>query len=255
MAQVSELWAFDFDGVVCDSAHETGVTALRALRRLVPEQAPGSGDDVSHILKGFETVRPSLETGWEAVVIVYLLHKGGDPDDLVNTFTAIKQSAIKELGTSADELKRVFQLVREDWTENALDEWLALHRFYPDAVDAVQTLLARPGTAVYVITTKAKEFAVQLLSAAGLAVPHDRVFGLGSGPKADVLGQALTEHGLEPASCWFFEDRLKTLEAVSLAAPNIHLRLCDWGYNTPAHRARAVALGIPVIAASQILER
>ena len=55
---------------------------------------------------------------------------------------------------------------------------------------AVQRLAAAaardPTVKVYIITTKGKEFALELLKAADISIPEDRVFGLGSGRKGEV---------------------------------------------------------------------
>jgi hypothetical protein len=55
-----------------------------------------------------------------------------------------------------------------------------------------------PAPPVFVITTKGKEFALELLAAAGLGgIPPTHVYGLGSGKKVDVLASLLREHGGE----------------------------------------------------------
>ncbi|CAN0449247.1 unnamed protein product, partial [Laminaria digitata] len=47
---------------------------------------------------------------------------------------------------------------------------------------------------------------------AGVKVPLERIFGLGTGPKADVLTQLAAKHS--GSTLHFFEDRVETLEVV-----------------------------------------
>lgn len=114
------------------------------------------------------------------------------------------------LKQTEEELKAEFQRTRQDWIQQETESWLAAHGFYSEAVEAVKSLIIRAHTdstiqvrlltyqsfivmtfqQVYIITTKAKEFAIRLLAACGLEVAEDHVFGLGSGPKVPcaVLG-------------------------------------------------------------------
>lgn len=46
----------------------------------------------------------------------------------------------------------------------------------------------------------------------GLKVPSDRIYGLGSGPKVDVLSELKARHS--GSIIHFFEDRVETLEGV-----------------------------------------
>jgi hypothetical protein len=48
---------------------------------------------------------------------------------------------------------------------------------------------------LYVLTTKGKDFALQLLRQAGLEeIPEDHVYGYGSGKKVDIMKQLLQTH-------------------------------------------------------------
>ena len=62
---MSNLFAFDFDGVVVDSARETGLAAHKTLTELKLDI--GAERDVDEVLGAFVRARPVLETGWEAV--------------------------------------------------------------------------------------------------------------------------------------------------------------------------------------------
>ena len=89
------------------------------------------------------------------------------------------------------------------------------------------------------MTTKAAPFVYRLLGTRGVTVPPGRVYGLGSGPKPDVVAAIRERHG--GAHVTFIEDRLATLEAFVARGmhADVRLLLAAWGYNTPAERDQA----------------
>jgi phosphoglycolate phosphatase-like HAD superfamily hydrolase len=204
-------------------------------------------------LDGFAAVRPVLETGWEAVPIVHLLATGHAADAvLADLHPTLKAQALAELGFDEAEVKAAFRAARDGMIATDVEAWLDLHGFYTTAVEAARQLLDR-GAVVYVITTKAKDFAEKLLGKCGLAIPSDRVFGLGSGPKPAVLTGLLTKHG---GRCLFVEDRVKTLLAVEAdptVSRGVDLLLADWGYNTVADRQLARDHGIKVSSQAEVM--
>ena len=67
-----DFFALDFDGVLCDSAMETALTAWRAGARIWPEwrAAEASAD----VLERFIRLRPALETGYQAILLMRLAY-------------------------------------------------------------------------------------------------------------------------------------------------------------------------------------
>jgi len=66
MPDGSAVWAFDFDGVVCDSVGESSLSAWRAAEAKWPElfgtaEARAQQD---RVVEGMRVVRPVVETGW-----------------------------------------------------------------------------------------------------------------------------------------------------------------------------------------------
>ena len=88
---------------------------------------------------------------------------------------------------------------RDEWIAADLPGWLNVHTFYPDSLAAAKAISAA-GVDFYVITTKAKSFTLRLAEAAGLSLRPEQVFGLGSGPKAEVL-EALLRNGSYSRCC------------------------------------------------------
>eukprot|EP00041_Stephanoeca_diplocostata_P012806 m.215478 g.215478 ORF g.215478 m.215478 type:complete len:279 (+) comp19098_c0_seq2:409-1245(+) len=255
-APTGTIYAFDFDGVICDSATETARTGLIGLKILFERkqrQFLFADADTDVAITAFSTARPCLETGWEAIPMMHLLLQGKTGNDLLDNFqTKFKQCTIETaLESTSDILKEIFSTARTSQIESNRDKWLASHGFYHDAVDAVKDLVSS-GSLVYIITTKAKDFTMLLLAAASLDIPEERIFGLGSGPKPQVLADILACHASTHSTCVFVEDRVKTLLAVqspgfASVAAKTALVLAAWGYNTAADHRIATAHGIHVV--------
>jgi phosphoglycolate phosphatase-like HAD superfamily hydrolase len=150
------------------------------------------------------------------------------------------------LSSQNQQLVRRFGAVRDEWMARDLDGWLGSNSFYPGAPAALRSLQAA-GEA-FIVTTKQARFTAALLAGdqAGVPFPDDRIFSqtVSGEPKAKVLGRLQAAHPGAP-SFHFVEDKLATLEAVALdpALSDWQLYLVDWGYNTPAERARAAGRG------------
>ena len=77
----ARIFALDFDGVLVDSAAETALSGYAAAKRLWPG-APWltrrlrRPDQMQALLADFCTVRPCLESGWEASILLNLLAEG-----------------------------------------------------------------------------------------------------------------------------------------------------------------------------------
>ena len=234
---------------------------MDSLKRLYPNRnfLWEGNDDTSlktKLLSKFSIIRPVLETGWEASLMIKYLHDGLDDgiDDKSTTISDeilteratyiinnwqhwegnngnenkndtdnLKQYMLYKLNLTKDKCNVALKESRNYLIENKFDEWLNSHTFYHGAVEAVRNMLNSNSASgatkkrkhsnddtdngnttngnenVYVITTKAKEFALKLLEQQALVsttesknnnnnkIPISNVYGLGSGPKEQVL--------------------------------------------------------------------
>jgi phosphoglycolate phosphatase-like HAD superfamily hydrolase len=93
---------------------------------------------------------------------------------------------LEEFNTSEADLKEAFAKARSAWIERDREGWLGAHDFFTTAVDAVRRLVDAKAD-VAIITTKGAAFTKELLQAANLAVPEERIFGLEAGKKVGFL--------------------------------------------------------------------
>ena len=235
------VFCFDFDGVVCDSAPETGFSAWKGCRALWP----GIGADWSQALQErFCRLRPVMQTGFEAIPLMRLILDGEVSDDrLFAEFPALRDGLVAREGLSTKRLQEVFGAMRDAMIAEDEAAWLCWNRFYPGLREILLAAIARH--ALFIITTKQERFVMLLCRDNGIELPAERVFGLEQGlSKPEVLKALRARPEWNGAAFHFIEDRLETLVDVigepALAA--VKLYLADWGYNTPAQRKEAAEI-------------
>ncbi|KAH0970655.1 hypothetical protein GBA52_022811 [Prunus armeniaca] len=162
-------------------------------------------------------------------------------EGILEKWSELKPVIMEEWGEERDALINLFGKVRDEWMDEDLTTWIGANRLYPGVPDALKFA----SSTIYIVTTKQSRFADALLrELAGVTIPPERIFGLGSGPKVEVLKQLQKkpEHqGLKPH---FVEDRLATLKNV-IKEPELdgwNLYLGDWGYNSQKEREEAATI-------------
>ncbi|BBN00152.1 hypothetical protein MPTK1_1g26820 [Marchantia polymorpha subsp. ruderalis] len=254
---MGHLYALDFDGVLCDSCGESSESAVKAAKLRWPEIFVGvDADTEAWVLDSMRTVRPVVETGYENLLLVRLLleirrpqdqnsavSKGLTVEGILESWPTIKPVIQKHWNeTDREALVELFGRVRDDWIAQSPIEWIKANRFYPGTADCLRFATSN----LYIVTTKQARFAALLLKEiAGIEIPADHIYGLGSGPKVEVLKklQGLAEH--QGLTLHFVEDRLATLRNVinDSELDKWNLYLASWGYNTESERSSAA--GIP----------
>lgn len=249
-AMGGDLYALDFDGVLCDSCGESSLSAIKAAKVRWPslfEQVDAAMEE--WIVEQMYTLRPVVETGYENLLLVRLLVEiqihsvrkssvadGLSIQEILENWSKLKPTLMDEWQEDRESLVDLFGRVRDDWIENDFSGWIGANRFYPGTADALKL----SSSEAYIVTTKQSRFAEALLKElAGIDFPSERIYGLGTGPKVKVLQQLqqmLQHQGLK---LHFIEDRLATLKNVikEPALDNWNLYLVKWGYNTQKERA------------------
>lgn len=254
-AMGGDLYALDFDGVLCDSCGESSLSAIKAAKVRWPslfEQVDAAMEE--WIVEQMYTLRPVVETGYENLLLVRLLVEiqihsvrkssvadGLSIQEILEKWSKLKPTLMDEWQEDRESLVDLFGRVRDDWIENDFSGWIGANRFYPGTADALKL----SSSEAYIVTTKQSRFAEALLKElAGIDFPSERIYGLGTGPKVNVLQQLqqmLQHQGLKLN---FIEDRLATLKDVikEPALDNWNLYLVTWGYNTQKEREEAEAI-------------
>ncbi|MEE4376657.1 MAG: HAD family hydrolase [Candidatus Competibacteraceae bacterium] len=232
------IFALDFDGVLCDSASESVVTAWRAGTQIWPDWH--GLEPPPDYFNRFLALRSLIETGYQTVLLLRLIALGHSDAVISRQFHKLSEQLLEEIHYPAAYLAQIFGTARDEWIERDLPGWLDRQRFYPDVLDNLMNL--PPDTEWFILTTKQERFAQLLLSQAGINVPGERIFGLERNQSKEVtLDYWLRDPNFSGARFHFVEDRLATLlrvvERDRLAA--VQLYLASWGYNTEEERLRA----------------
>ncbi|CAI9764853.1 unnamed protein product [Fraxinus pennsylvanica] len=252
---MGDLYALDFDGVLCDSCGESSISAVKAAKVRWPSLFDGVNSALEDwIVDQMHIVRPVVETGYENLLLVRLLLEMRIPsirkssvaegltiEEILENWFKIKPVIMEEWGENRDALIDLFGKIRDEWMDNDLATWIDANRFYPGVPDALKFASSK----VYIVTTKQSRFADALLrELAGVIIPPEKMYGLGTGPKVKVLKQLQNMPEHQGLTLHFVEDRLASLKNV-IKEPELdkwNLYLGDWGYNTPKERDEAASI-------------
>lgn len=236
----SIIYALDFDGVICDSAIETALTGWKAasgIWRDMPEAAPHA------IVEQFREVRPIIETGYEAILIIRLLYLGKSTAAIYANYAAKVQAMLDDIHLSVDDLKKLFGETRDNWIANDRAEWIAKNPLYPGVAEKLRQLGQQHTW--YVITTKQERFVKKILNANDIELAGERIFGLDRNmSKPEVLKGLKVQHPGQPI--YFVEDRLPSLHKVQKLPElaDVKLLFALWGYNLAEDHAMAAQQAI-----------
>lgn len=244
------LYALDFDGVICHSAVETAITAWKAAQGLWPDMQDQEISE-KHI-KLFRQIRPCLEFGSEAILIVRLLQQGVAMNAACEGYQQQLQSLIDAQGLDRENLQTCFGETRDQEIEHDEAAWIANNPLFKGIADKLKRLAQDDWV---IVTTKQERFVKHILKANEINLDQTRIFGLERKlNKQQTLIRLKADYPQRPIT--FVEDRLPTLLGVQ-QNPQLHsikLQLVDWGYNTQVERQVAVEKGIEVIGQDGFLQ-
>jgi phosphoglycolate phosphatase-like HAD superfamily hydrolase len=169
----SIIYALDFDGVICDSAVETAITGWKAAGSIwndMPKTVPQA------IIDRFRLIRPNIETGYEAILVMRLFQLGETIESIDGRYVDKIQALLKEAQVTVDDLKKLFGEIRDVWIANDLVDWVMMNPLFA----GVATKLEKLGQQCpwYVVTTKQERFVKQILKANAIELADERIFGL-----------------------------------------------------------------------------
>lgn len=238
------IYALDFDGVICDSAIETGIAGWKAGAYLWHDYS--SAMPPLSLIEKFRQVRPRMETGYEAILIVRLLQEGESVDAILSDYAGKLQTIIDGSNLQIDSLKKLFGETRDKWIEGDLENWVEMNPLFPSVAEKLQSLSTQG--VWYIITTKQERFVKKILAANQIKIPDNRVFGLDRKmSKEAVLIELAHKHAKE--ALYFVEDRLPTLINVNKneKLKGVKLFFALWGYNTAQDKLDAKKRGFKLI--------
>jgi phosphoglycolate phosphatase-like HAD superfamily hydrolase len=235
-----QVFALDFDGVICDGIEEYWQTAWLTYRQI---WQLGGKKPSNAMSERFKELRPTIEVGWEMPILIHALMLGIEKEQISSDWQRTRDRVMAESRISPLDVGKKLDGVRDDWIRRDLEGWLSLHRFYPGVIETLKRLLDRQ-LQVIIITTKEGRFVRELLQKQGVNLPPKSIWGKEvKRSKADSLRLILDEVQASSPQISFVEDRLQTVNKVAARSDldAVKLYLADWGYNTTAERNLAAA--------------
>ena len=161
IAEVPDILALDFDGVLCEGMREYFDTSRRTYTRMWPEAT--EPDD--NAFSAFRALRPVILTGWEMPVLLKAIVQGREADAITHDWVSVRDAIVRADGRPAETLVKTLghtlDEVRREWIAADLAGWLERNVPYCD-LDEVRRLVAEPSRSV-LVTTKEGEFARLIL--------------------------------------------------------------------------------------------
>ncbi len=231
--QSPNIIALDFDGVICDGLIEYFASTKRAYQQIWSEEVDDS------LAPNFYKLRPVIETGWEMPILLRALVLGIDETEILADWKSTSLKLLESEGLEKQNVVQKLDGVRDSWIKSDLDEWLALHRFYPSVIERLQQIIDSE-VELYIVTTKEGRFVKQLLQQQGITLATSNIIGKESKrPKYETLRIIRDRHQTSSdLNIFFVEDRIKALQQVAQQSDLnfVSLFLADWGYNLESDR-------------------
>ncbi|MCF8005871.1 MAG: HAD family hydrolase [Methylovulum sp.] len=245
----NDIYALDFDGVICHSAVETAITGWKAAGHFWSDMPALPSTEA---IDQFALIRPLIETGYEAILGMRLLFLGYSCAEICADYSVKIKCLIEDLGVETETLKHCFGTTRDAWIAEDINAWLAMNPLFPGVQQKLQALTATHTW--YIITTKQERFVHKILHANAIDLAPERIFGLDRKlTKAQVLNALLAVH--PGATLTFVEDRLATLETIQRdpSLRKLNLGLACWGYNTDHEQTQALTQGVTLLSLANFL--
>ena len=233
-----QIFASDFDGVICDGLEEYFASTARAYQIIWSQSELTVNDELKN---NFYHLRPVIETGWEMPVLLQALTSNYSPQQILKSWHSVRDEIVINHQLDKKNCAQILDQVRDDWIKNDLDTWLKLHRFYPQILDKLRKILDS-NIQFYIVTTKEGRFVQQLLQRQGIELSAQQIIGKESKrPKYETLRLIKDKNQEANENIWFVEDRIQTLRQVQKQSDlkGVKLLLADWGYNTEPEKIAA----------------
>jgi phosphoglycolate phosphatase-like HAD superfamily hydrolase len=255
------ILVFDFDGVLCNSVHDSLFTALISYRDLIPGHSlPLPRNSEKEWIYPFEREHPELFDQF-----LNLMPLGNFAEDYFVFLRLIETGAVKSIRSQED-----FDLFKESLPKERLrsygklfyrnrirmqnenpDEWVRLLPGFTDVQEAVPVLSRRFLLAI--ATSKDYQSVHLLLNHWGLAQYFEQRNILDkdfAGSKREHLVRFHEEHHIPFSGMHFVDDKVSHLFTVQDLG--VHAYLALWGFNTPREHAIAQKSGFRLLSLADL---
>ncbi len=223
----------DFDGVLCDSAGETGRCAWLA-GSIVWEN--WRGEDVPKIyLNKFKKLRPLIETGYQSIALMKLISENYTETFIKQQFHFMMEQVFTSISLNKKALINLFEKIRYDWMKVNPENWLSWHKLYSCSKDIIKAGKDYYKE-VYIVSTKHKKFIEKILNFFEIDFEPGNILGIESGKnKIEIVENILAQIKKSPKDSILIDDYIDTLYSFAAhdSLKEMKLYLASWGYIFP----------------------
>ncbi len=235
------ILVFDFDGVICNSIHDSFATALNTYIHIIddhnlPLRTLLASDKVfkfekefPETFKSFSDLMPLASCAEDYFVLLFLIDQNRtDQIHDQNEFNHFKENFSP---TQLDEYHKAFYQIRTRMREDNLGKWLDLLLPFPGIPDTIRTLSNRFTLAIS--TSKDRPSVVLLMERYGLSdcFKPENIFDKDlARSKRDHMIRLQTEYQVPFSQIHFIDDKVSHLLAVRDLG--VHNYLACWGFNS-----------------------
>ena len=250
------ILVFDFDGVICNSIHDSYVTALNTYIHFIddhklPLSTPLASDKVFEFekefpetFKSFSDLMPLANCAEDYFVLLSLIdQKRTDQIHCQNEFNHFKENFSP---TQLDEYHKAFYQIRSRMREENLEKWLDLLHPFPEMPDTIRELSDKFTLAIS--TSKDRPSVTILLDRYGLMdyFKPENIFDKDlSRSKRDHIIQLQKESGVPFSRIHFIDDKISHL--LSIKDLGVCNYLACWGFNSEREVRIAIKEGFTPI--------
>ncbi len=246
MAAKKGVVAFDFDGVIGDSAGECFVQSVKAFSEI--DKRDMSSKTIKHkFLEG----RPLITKVEHLFTVMRLIQE--NPKIKFNRVTQRQFDTEYQKDTvKAAEFGKRFYFHREQMKKISPKEWVALTKSFPKIAKFIAKV--QKTNQVFIATTKDKKSTAELLATYGIKIPESHIIAKEfSKDKKIQIKEIARKAGVQPNKIVLIEDAVKQIKDVKQVGTKS--LLVRWGYSTKGQRKQAKKDGIPIIKKANVFGR
>lgn len=233
------VFAFDFDGVLCDSLDEGLLISWNA-HAGAPVTAfaePGLAGVPPEMRERFRSCRPFTQHLGHWLVPFVVTSTPTSHAEFIQCYEALAGEMVSHFTAAAGAYRAGARLAYPEL-------WLAHHRVQPRVTKMI-------GDA-YIVTARDTDSVSQILEAQGVGIDRSRIFG-SRRSKQDALKAISVTEAVAPAAVTLIDDSIENCLAADAAGYSAWW--AEWGYTSVADGARAAARGITRVSIDGLCQR
>ena len=233
--------AFDFDGVILDSAHDNFIMCQKIL-----EKRGEKLEDSDEIR--FRKGRNFLRAIGGLYPVVEFIKQNKNFDRLTQEDI---DNFISEHKSESRKFSEEFFALRKKMQDEDYDKWFALNKIFPGIRDIIARISKK--FQLVVISTKDSYSIATIMKRFGISIEKNNIFSKEiSENKAELVKMVSEKFSVNPNEIFFIDDQPKHLELTKELGTRT--ALAGWGYNNDRQKSEARQLGIPIIDKPEELE-